>query len=90
VEIRLAQTEAAVAYTNSRQAAEVTICYVSVMEARLDALEIRYTHLERLVDELSQVIFGQQKLIDRLSAEVTLLRNNVSGTTAPSERPPHY
>ena len=60
------------------------------MEARLDALEIRYTHLERLVDELSQVIFGQQKLIDRLSAEVTLLRNNVSGTTAPSERPPHY
>lgn len=60
------------------------------MEARLVALEIRYTHLERLVDELNQVIFGQQKVIDRLSAEVTLLRNNASGTTAPSERPPHY
>lgn len=60
------------------------------MEPRLVALEIRYTHLERLVDELSQVVFGQQKVIDRLSAELSLLRNNTSGTTAPSERPPHY
>jgi SlyX protein len=60
------------------------------MEPRLVALETRYTHIERLVDELSQVVFLQQKTIDRLSAEVTLLRNNTSGTTAPSERPPHY
>ena len=60
------------------------------MEPRLVALETRYTHLERLVDELSQVVFGQQRVIDRLSAEVTFLRKNASGTTAPSERPPHY
>jgi uncharacterized coiled-coil protein SlyX len=60
------------------------------MESRLVALEIRYTHLEREVHELSQVVFLQQKTIDRLSAEVALLRNNASGTTAPSERPPHY
>lgn len=60
------------------------------MEPRLVALETRYTHLERLVDELNQVVFGQQRVIDRLSAEVTLLRKNASGTSSPSERPPHY
>ena len=60
------------------------------MESRLVALEVRYTHLERQVEELSQVVFVQQKTIDRLTAEITILRKNSSGTTAPSERPPHY
>ena len=40
------------------------------MKERLVNLEIRYTHLERQLDELSQVVFGQQKLLDRLVKDV--------------------
>jgi SlyX protein len=63
-----------------------------MMEERLVALEVRYTHLERQVDELSQVVFGQQKVIDRLTKELTALRKSASGVKAGpgDEPPPHY
>ena len=60
------------------------------MEPRLVALEVRYTHLERQVEELSQVVFSQQKVIDRLTTELAGLRARTSGVDGPSERPPHY
>lgn len=62
------------------------------MESRLIALEVRYTHLERQVEELSQVAFSQQKLIDRLTKELTALRSRASGVEdgAENEPPPHY
>jgi SlyX protein len=61
------------------------------MESRLIALETRYTHLERQVDELNQVVFEQQKTIDRLTKELALLRNRAGGVDRdPNERPPHY
>jgi uncharacterized coiled-coil protein SlyX len=62
------------------------------MEDRLVTLEIRYTHLERQVDELSQVVFAQQQVIDRLTKELALLRSRASGVEAGPgpERPPHY
>ncbi len=62
------------------------------MEERLVALEVRYTHLERQVDELSQVLFEQQKLVDRLVRELTVLRKTLSGIKAGpgDEPPPHY
>jgi len=62
------------------------------MEERLIALEVRYTHLERQVDELSQEVFEQQKVIDRLIKEVTVLRKSLSGVKAGpgDEPPPHY
>ncbi len=61
------------------------------MESRLIALETRYTHLERQVDELSQVVFEQQKTIDRLTKELASLRTRVAGVDRdPNERPPHY
>ena len=66
------------------------------METRLVTLETRYTHLQRQVDELSQVVFDQQRLIDRLTQELTLLRSRVAGvddgsaTLIVDERPPHY
>jgi uncharacterized coiled-coil protein SlyX len=62
----------------------------SRMEPRLVALEVRYTHLERQVEELSQVVFAQQKVIDRLTAELAGLRARTGGVDGPSERPPHY
>jgi uncharacterized coiled-coil protein SlyX len=60
------------------------------MESRLDSLEVRYTHLERQVDELSHVVFSQQKVIDRLALELSILRNRAAGVDGPNERPPHY
>jgi SlyX protein len=62
------------------------------MEDRLTTLEIRYTHLEHHVQELNQLIFDQQKVIDRLTREVAILRANTSGVESgtQSDPPPHY
>jgi uncharacterized coiled-coil protein SlyX len=61
------------------------------MESRLIALETRYTHLERQVEELSQVVFEQQKTIDRLTKEVSIARDRMAGVEGgPVDPPPHY
>lgn len=65
------------------------------METRLVTLETRYTHLQRQVDELSQVVFDQQRIIDRLTQELTSVRSRVAGVedggpAIVDERPPHY
>jgi SlyX protein len=62
------------------------------MEERLVTLEVRYTHLERQVEEMSQVLFEQQKLVDRLVKELTVLRKTLGGVKAGGgdEPPPHY
>ena len=62
------------------------------METRLIELEVRYTHLERQVDDLSRVVFEQRGLIDRLSKELVALRTSVIGDkdSPANEPPPHY
>jgi uncharacterized coiled-coil protein SlyX len=61
------------------------------MEERLTALEIRYTHLERQLEDLNQVVVDQQKLVDRLVKEVTALRTTAGGVkVGGDEPPPHY
>ena len=62
------------------------------MDTRLVDLEIRYTHLERQLQELSEVVFAQQRVIDRLSKELLELRNRAQdpGEAPPAEKPPHY
>ena len=62
------------------------------MEQRLVDLEVRYTHLERQLDELSQVVFGQQKLLDKMTNDLTALRSRMGTleSDAPDELPPHY
>jgi uncharacterized coiled-coil protein SlyX len=62
------------------------------MEQRLVDLEIRYTHLERQLDELSQVVFEQRQLLDRLVKDLSVLRSRVAASEgdAPDEPPPHY
>lgn len=62
------------------------------MENRLVTLEIRYTHLERQVEELNRLLFDQQKVIDRLTREIANLRANSSGVEGSphNEPPPHY
>jgi SlyX protein len=63
------------------------------MDPRIVDLEIRYTHLERQVEELSDVVFAQQRIIDTLSKELLALRNRFedpAAVTPRAEKPPHY
>jgi SlyX protein len=62
------------------------------MEQRLVDLEVRYTHLERLVEELNQVVFAQQQTIDRLVRQLADLaqRTEAAAPTPAADKPPHY
>jgi SlyX protein len=62
------------------------------MEERLVELEVRYSHLEREVAELSRIVFEQQKVIDHLKREMGATRGRVDAMSAPlvNEPPPHY
>lgn len=62
------------------------------LEARLIELEIRYSHLERLTAELSQVVFEQGKTLDRLRGELLRMRNRMDDgeEAVTDEKPPHY
>lgn len=66
-------------------------------EERLIQIETKIAHQEFLIEELNQVIYEQQKTIDKLEVtlnsfakrlkEVLTEGNDVRG---PDERPPHY
>lgn len=65
------------------------------MEKRLTELEIRYTHQEGLLAELSTVLFEQQRTIARIEARLRELEARVteSGDSmepVPNDPPPHY
>jgi SlyX protein len=62
------------------------------MEKRIIDLEIRYAHLEHQVSELSDVVYRQQQLIDRLKLEMIALKKRLdSNSEGPGqETPPHY
>mgnify|MGYP003574910994 CR=1 FL=1 len=65
-------------------------------EQRLNNLEIRYTHMEELVNELNLIVAKQQIIIEDLQREVlTLVQSNsksdVQGNrTLKDDIPPHY
>jgi len=62
------------------------------METRFTELEIRYSHLERQVADLSDVVFGQQKTIESLQRELANIRVRLRDVGDPvvEEKPPHY
>jgi uncharacterized coiled-coil protein SlyX len=62
------------------------------MESRLVDLEVRYTHLERQVADLSEVVFAQQRAIDSLLRELNSTRSELAQLSAPvtNDKPPHY
>jgi uncharacterized coiled-coil protein SlyX len=62
------------------------------VEPRLIDLETRYTHLERQVADLSQVVFEQQRVIDALQRQLAELRDRsgAAGEAASHDPPPHY
>lgn len=64
-------------------------------EKRIVELEIRYTQQQELLQELSDVLYAQQKLIDALKAEVDFLKRKLEAEPGmvdarANERPPHY
>jgi uncharacterized coiled-coil protein SlyX len=62
------------------------------MESRLTDLEVRYTHLERQVAELSEVVFAQQRTIDGLLRQLTATKAELAQLSEPvaNDKPPHY
>jgi uncharacterized coiled-coil protein SlyX len=62
------------------------------MESRLVDLEVRYTHLERQVAELSEVVFAQQRAIDGLLRQLRSTNFELAQLSAPvtNDKPPHY
>lgn len=64
---------------------------------RLDELEARYTLQQEQIEQLSQVVWEQQRSLDALLAEVRRLRERLQGLGGSSplagpadEKPPHY
>jgi uncharacterized coiled-coil protein SlyX len=62
------------------------------MDPRVVDLEIRYSHMERQLAELNQVVFEQQQTIALLQQQVIAIRSRLSGLGEPmeNEKPPHY
>jgi uncharacterized coiled-coil protein SlyX len=62
------------------------------MDDRLIELETRYTHLERQVADLSEVVFEQQKALELLRKQLLALdaRLDQQEGPAPNDQPPHY
>jgi SlyX protein len=62
------------------------------MENRLVDLEIRYAHLERQLQELSEVVFAQQRQLDALTKQLKQFQSQLlePNEAVPNEKPPHY
>ena len=67
------------------------------MQDRLTEIEIKIAHMEQSLGELSDVLYQQQSLMDRLELRFNELRQRMSATADPSEntdpaseKPPHY
>lgn len=64
-------------------------------EKRITELELRYMQQQDLLQELSEVLYDQQKVIAALRAEVEVLKQKLAGDPGlvdarQQERPPHY
>lgn len=66
------------------------------LSARIDALEMRLTEQDAVIDDLNATITAQWRQIDALARQVAKLVEEVeeagqrSGTNAPEPPPPHY
>jgi SlyX protein len=64
-------------------------------EQRIVELEIRFTEQQELLQELSEVLYAQQRLIDTLRAEIDTMKRKLEAEPGlvdarANERPPHY
>ena len=64
-------------------------------ETRLADLEVKCAHLEKMVTDLSEVMWRQQKELDALKDAYRGLKDRLAGDpglvdASANERPPHY
>ena len=64
-------------------------------EDRFVDIEIKLAHQEDLVETLNQLVYAQQKRMDKLEAMCAALAQHIrdnahDGPNAVNERPPHY
>lgn len=68
----------------------------SALDQRLANLESRIAHHELMAEEMSEMIVRQGKVIDRLTAQIRRLRDQLeaaeysAGAPADDRPPPHY
>ena len=67
------------------------------MPERIDAIEEKLAHLERAVNELSDVVARQQKELDRatdrhqrLMDKLAAMESDFGASATADEKPPHY
>jgi SlyX protein len=67
------------------------------MDDRLTEIEIKLAHIEQSLNELSDVMYRQQGLIEGLEQGYDHLRQRMqtesdgaSGANPPDDKPPHY
>lgn len=64
------------------------------MESRLAELELRYLELQELLQSLSETVYAQQREIDLLRSELSLMQKKIAEPGVVEgrgdERPPHY
>lgn len=65
---------------------------MSELHERLTDLEVRYSHQERVVEQLSDLVREQQDTIDALVKQLRRLSESAEANEAapPHEKPPHY
>lgn len=64
------------------------------LAARLEALEMHFSHQDRVISELNDVVTAQWRRIDRLERQLAKLRDEQQAAGAqrelPEPPPPHY
>jgi SlyX protein len=68
------------------------------LEERVDKVEALYMHMQKLMQDLDQVVFEQTKKIDRLQRELKMLVGEIrqlrdgprDGRSLEDDIPPHY
>jgi SlyX protein len=68
---------------------------VAALTARIEALEIRLAHQDRIIEDLNKVSTDQWTQIDMLRREIDRLRDRVQEVESnrpdqPEPPPPHY
>jgi len=63
------------------------------MSERIVELEIQLMHQQRLLEELNELVYSQQQIIDRLSSEFRQMKEQLPSLNKKDEEeapPPHY
>jgi SlyX protein len=67
---------------------------VNGIETRVDELEIRLTHQDKMIADLNDVLTAQWKIIETMQRQLRRLDEDLqgmdSGEAPPSQKPPHY